>query len=57
MVAADAGRFAYTGAGSDGLKNPSAVQRCFRDISAATQHLFVDDNTLTGCAEAILADN
>ena len=53
-VAADACRFAYTWAGSDGLRNPSVVQRCFRDISAATQHIYVDNNTLTGYTQAVL---
>lgn len=55
-VVADACRFAYTWAGSDGLKDPSAVQRCFRDISAGTQHLFVDNNTLTGYTDAVLGE-
>lgn len=55
-VAADACRFAYTWAGSSGLRNPSVVGRCFRDISAGTQHLFVDNNTLTGYAQALLAE-
>ena len=54
-VAADAARFAYTWAGSTGLRQPSVVGRCFRDISAGTQHLFVDNNTLTGYSEAMLA--
>jgi alkylation response protein AidB-like acyl-CoA dehydrogenase len=54
-IAADAARFAYTWAGSSGLRNPSVVQRCFRDISAGTQHLYVDNNTLTGYTEAMLA--
>jgi alkylation response protein AidB-like acyl-CoA dehydrogenase len=54
-IAADAARFAYTWAGSSGLRNPSVVQRCFRDISAGTQHLYVDNNTLTGYTEALLA--
>lgn len=53
-VSADACRFAYTWAGSDGLKNPSVVQRCFRDISAGTQHLFVDNNTLANYTHALL---
>jgi alkylation response protein AidB-like acyl-CoA dehydrogenase len=55
-IAADAARFAYTWAGSSGLRNPSVVQRCFRDISAGTQHLYVDNNTLTGYTEAMLAE-
>jgi hypothetical protein len=31
------------------------VQRCFRDIHAGTQHLYVDNNTLTGYTQARLA--
>ncbi|HEX7444593.1 MAG TPA: acyl-CoA dehydrogenase family protein [Acidimicrobiales bacterium] len=53
-VAADAADFAYTWAGSSGLRNPSVVQRCFRDIHAGTQHLYVDNNTLTGYTQALL---
>ncbi len=55
-IAADAARFAYTWAGSTGLRQPSVVGRCFRDISAGTQHLFVDNNTLTGYAQAMIAE-
>lgn len=55
-IAADAARFAYTWAGSSGLRSPSVVQRCFRDIHAGTQHLYVDNNTLTGYTEARLAE-
>jgi indole-3-acetate monooxygenase len=54
-VAADTARFAYTWAGSAGLRNPSVVGRCFRDIHAGTQHLYVDNNTLTGYTQALLA--
>jgi alkylation response protein AidB-like acyl-CoA dehydrogenase len=53
-VAADAVRFAYTWSGSDGLRNPSVLGRCFRDMHAGTQHLFVDNNTLTQAAQALL---
>jgi alkylation response protein AidB-like acyl-CoA dehydrogenase len=53
-VAADAARFAYTWAGSAGLRNPSVVGRCFRDIHAGTQHLYVDNNTLTGYTQSLL---
>ncbi len=53
-VAADAARFAYTWAGSRGLRNPSAVQRCFRDIHAGTQHIFVDNNTMTGFTQTLM---
>ena len=54
-VAADAVRFAYTWAGSDALRQPSVLGRCFRDIHAGTQHLFVDNNTLSD-AGALLLD-
>jgi alkylation response protein AidB-like acyl-CoA dehydrogenase len=54
-VAADAARFAYTWAGTDALRNPSVLQRCFRDIHAGTQHVYVDNNTLTGYTQALLA--
>jgi len=53
-AAADAVRFAYTWSGSDGLRNPSVLGRCFRDMHAGTQHLFVDNNTLTQTTLALL---
>jgi indole-3-acetate monooxygenase len=53
-VAADAVRFAYTWAGTDALR-PGPLQRCFRDISAATQHIFVDNSTFTAATPALLA--
>jgi alkylation response protein AidB-like acyl-CoA dehydrogenase len=46
-VAAEAVRFAYRWAGTDALRQPSVLGRCFRDMHAATQHVFVDNNTLT----------
>jgi alkylation response protein AidB-like acyl-CoA dehydrogenase len=55
-VAADVVRWCYTWAGSDGLRNPSLLGRCLRDISAATQHMFVDPNTLVTVAPDLLAD-
>ena len=55
-IAAEATRFAYTWSGSDGLRNPSVLGRCFRDVHAATQHLFVDNNTLTQTTQLLLAD-
>ena len=54
-VAADAARFAYTWAGSDGLR-PGPIQRAFRDSHAGTQHIYVDNNTLTGFTSALLAE-
>jgi hypothetical protein len=52
-VATDAVRFAYTAAGSDALR-PGVLQRCFRDLHAATQHLVVDNNTLTETTRVLL---
>ena len=52
-VATDAVRFAYTAAGTDALR-PSVLQRCFRDVHAATQHLVVDNNTLTETTRVLL---
>ena len=54
-VAADAVRFAYTWSGSNGLRQPSVLGRCFRDIAAGTQHLFVDTDTLTQMGRVLLA--
>jgi len=55
-VAADVVRWCYTWSGSDGLRNPSALGRCMRDMAGATQHVLVDPNTLIGMAPALLAD-
>lgn len=52
-VAADVVRFAYTWAGSDALR-ASVLQRCFRDLHAATQHVFVDNNTFTAATPVLL---
>jgi indole-3-acetate monooxygenase len=54
-IAADAAHFAYTWAGTDALRNPSVLQRCFRDIHAGTQHIYVDNNTLTGYTQTLIA--
>jgi alkylation response protein AidB-like acyl-CoA dehydrogenase len=54
-IAADAARFAYTWAGTGALRNGSTLQRCFRDIHAGTQHIYVDNNTLTGYTQTLLS--
>ena len=54
-VAADVVRFAYTWAGSTALRNPSVLGRCFRDMHAGTQHVFVDNNTLADAGVTLLA--
>jgi alkylation response protein AidB-like acyl-CoA dehydrogenase len=53
-VAAEAVRFAYLASGSDGLRNPSVIGRCFRDIHAATQHVVVDNSTLVQAGRALI---
>ncbi|MGZ4676140.1 MAG: acyl-CoA dehydrogenase family protein [Acidimicrobiia bacterium] len=53
-VATDAARFAYHWAGSAGLR-PGVIQRCLRDLLAGSQHIYVDNNTLTGYAQSLLA--
>ncbi len=41
-VCEDATLFAYRHAGSQGLRNPSLVQRCFRDMFTGGLHMYVD---------------
>jgi alkylation response protein AidB-like acyl-CoA dehydrogenase len=53
-VAADAARFAYTWAGTGALRG-GVLQRCFRDIHAGTQHIYVDNNTLTAYTQVLLS--
>ena len=53
-VAADVVRFCYTMGGSDSLRNPSDLGRCMRDVSAATQHIFVDTIAMQDVAVPIL---
>ncbi|MDQ1476225.1 MAG: hypothetical protein QOE62_1454 [Actinomycetota bacterium] len=55
-VAADAARFAYTWAGTSALRNGGVLQRCFRDIHAGTQHVYVDNNTLTAYTQTLLTN-
>ena len=44
-------------AGTSALRNGGVLQRCFRDIHAGTQHLYVDNNTLTAYTQARLAES
>jgi alkylation response protein AidB-like acyl-CoA dehydrogenase len=53
-VAVEVARFAYSFAGTDPIRMPSALGRCFRDIHAASQHLVVDDSTLVLAGQALL---
>jgi indole-3-acetate monooxygenase len=54
-AAVDATTFAFRSSGSTGLRTPSTIQRCFRDIQAGAQHLFVDDRTWLDAGRALLA--
>lgn len=55
-VAAEVVRFCYTMSGSEGLRNPSDLGRCFRDMHAATQHVFVDTIAMQDIAVPILEE-
>lgn len=54
-VARDVVSFAYHWSGADGLR-PGVMQRLFRDTYASTQHIFVDDSTLTEAGRVLCAD-
>jgi alkylation response protein AidB-like acyl-CoA dehydrogenase len=45
---------AFRFAGSQGLRNGSAIQRCFRDLSAGEQHVFTDANTYRDAGRLLL---
>jgi alkylation response protein AidB-like acyl-CoA dehydrogenase len=51
---AEAVEWAYREAGTESLRNPSVLGRCFRDMNAATQHVMVGRKTLTDAALALL---
>lgn len=42
-VAVEAVDFAWSASGSDGMRNPSRIQRCFRDIHMGAGHMVFDD--------------
>jgi hypothetical protein len=51
---AEAVEWAYRESGSESLRNPSVIGRCFRDVNAATQHVMVGRKTLTDAANQLL---
>jgi alkylation response protein AidB-like acyl-CoA dehydrogenase len=53
-VAAEVVRRCYTWGGSDALRLPSPLGRCLRDISGATQHVFVDPINLVDAGPALI---
>ncbi len=54
-AATEAVEWAYRESGTDSLRNPSVLGRCFRDMNAATQHVMVGRKTLTDAAANLLA--
>jgi indole-3-acetate monooxygenase len=53
-VAVDVAGGAFRFSGSTGLRNGSAIQRCFRDLNAGEQHVFTDFNTLRDAGALLL---
>jgi alkylation response protein AidB-like acyl-CoA dehydrogenase len=53
-AATDVATFAYHASGSTGLKDGSVIQRCFRDLQAAEQHVFTDPQTYRQVGEVLL---
>lgn len=53
-VAVDVVNFAYEAAGSTALRR-SPLQRCFRDLHSATQHIVVDATTYIEAAPVVLS--
>jgi alkylation response protein AidB-like acyl-CoA dehydrogenase len=53
-VASEVVGFCHLWAGSDAIRHPSPLGRCRRDISVATQHVFVDQGSLVDAAPALL---
>lgn len=48
-------QWAYGISGSQGLRNPSRVQRCFRDMHVGSQHIYVDPGSLDAMGKSLLA--
>jgi alkylation response protein AidB-like acyl-CoA dehydrogenase len=53
-VCMDVVQFAYMSSGSAGLRNPSILQRCFRDMCVGTAHLYVDPRTFDAMGKGLL---
>ena len=53
-VCRDAVTFAYNASGSHGLRNPSRLQRCFRDIYVGVSHLVFDERNYVEAVKARL---
>ena len=53
-VCMDVATFAYMASGSAGLRNPSILQRAFRDLSVGAQHIYVDPRTFDELGKGLL---
>jgi alkylation response protein AidB-like acyl-CoA dehydrogenase len=53
-TALDVAGAAFRFAGSTGLRNGSAIQRCYRDLSAGEQHVFTDSNSYRDAGRLLL---
>jgi alkylation response protein AidB-like acyl-CoA dehydrogenase len=53
-VAVEIAGGAFRFSGSAGLRNGSAIQRCFRDLNAGEQHVFTDFNTFRDAGALLL---
>ena len=53
-VCRDAVTFAYNASGSHGLRNPSRLQRCFRNIYVGVSHLVFDERNYVEAVKARL---
>lgn len=56
-VCLDITRWAYLTSGSSGLRNPSILQRCFRDMTVGSQHLYVDPRCFDAMGKTLLGGN
>jgi alkylation response protein AidB-like acyl-CoA dehydrogenase len=53
-TALDVAEVAFRFSGSTGLRNGSAIQRCYRDLSAGEQHVFTDHNSYRDAGRLLL---
>lgn len=53
-VCMDVVQWAYLVSGSDGLRNPSKLQRFFRDMCVGAQHIYVDPRCLDQMGKGLL---
>ncbi|HVW32398.1 MAG TPA: acyl-CoA dehydrogenase family protein [Acidimicrobiia bacterium] len=53
-TALDVAGSAFRFSGSTGLRNGSAIQRCYRDLSAGEQHVFTDANSYRDAGRLLL---